>query len=74
MPTITISSRAHDAIRRSSTTASFNETGVQLPNGDWRVPLTSDTIDRLRQVQHAGETISDTIERILVFSTGGKLS
>lgn len=74
MPTVIISSRAHDAILRASKTPTFHEEGVQLPSGDWSVPLSSEVVDRLHAARHAGESLSDTIERVIVFGTGGRLS
>lgn len=63
MPIITITAQAKRAISRAAINA-FSSTGAQLPSGDWEIPLEETTLDRLRQAQFTGETISETIIRI----------
>lgn len=65
MPIITISHEAQLAIRGAATNP-FNQTGTQRPDGSWDVPVEQDTLDRIHEAQLAGETLSDTIIRVVL--------
>ncbi len=43
----------------------FKQTGKQLKNGTWNIPLDADTYLRLRTAAFAGESLSDTIIRLV---------
>jgi len=71
---VNISNRAMTLIRASLLQGhTFNQTGVQQPDGTWDVPLSEEVIDELTEQQLEGEHIKDTIERILSFYVHGGL-
>lgn len=77
MPIIRISDAVHRAIRAASTApGGFEAQGVRRSDGDWDVPITQDTLDRINKYRLEGESISDTILRgaTLAASGSGKLN
>lgn len=50
---------------QSRATLPFTHGGTQLSSGEWKVPLEEETIERLSKYQQKGESLSDTIFRIL---------
>jgi hypothetical protein len=68
MPTVTISNRAMDAIRKSAERPITE--GVRTGPDEWRVPLKDTTIDRINEAKLEGESISDAILRVV--ATAGR--
>jgi hypothetical protein len=42
--------------------------GRRLSNGNWRVPIETNTLQRLEKVRLKGETISDCIIRVVIIT------
>jgi len=63
MPNIRITKEVR-AIVRSHAEYDWKETGIQLPNGDWEVPISDKTLKKLIQKQLFGESINDCILRL----------
>jgi hypothetical protein len=63
---VTITDEAMRAIRAASTNG-FNQTGTRAADGSgvWNVPLHVDTLSRIHDARMAGETLSDTIIRVV---------
>lgn len=61
MPLIHITSEVHDLVRKHSK-YDFVETGTRLPNGDWNIPMSASTIEKLHRLP--GESINDCILRL----------
>lgn len=72
MPVINITREANDAIRAAAI-GTFKEAGKQCINGTWDVPIDAEVLSHLREMQAVGETISDTIVR-LVYTRTKKLN
>lgn len=53
------------ALVRSKAIKPFESTGRQLADGSWMVPLSDDVIEAVERKMLEGETISDTIIRLL---------
>jgi hypothetical protein len=65
MPQITITTHARSLLIASAIYP-FEETGSNRDDdGNWVVPISEVTLNALKAEQLAGETVSDTIERIL---------
>ena len=47
MPLIVITKEAHNLIKNARETMAFRETGRELPNGMWTVPVQVETFRRL---------------------------
>lgn len=60
---VKVSSLAYELIRKRSTTYTLSS-GTQLPDGNWLVELSPDTVARLEEHGYVYETVSDTIERL----------
>lgn len=61
---VNISAEAEAAIR-SKASQNFKSDAIACTDGTWDVPLQPDTIERLKAVAFEGETISDTIIRLI---------
>lgn len=53
---------------RSKAAGLFKQTGRRLKDGTWDVPLSFDTYERLQKVQLDGETMNDTIFRVVTLA------
>jgi hypothetical protein len=70
--TLEITAEAHASIRGAAMSdRPFQQTAQRLFNGNYLVPLSADTIDRLRKFALVGESISDTIIRLVAVKTQG---
>jgi hypothetical protein len=69
MPQVIITDECHQALLKASTLP-FLATGKKRANGDWQIPLEWCTIERLRRYQLQGESLSDTILRIVASHKG----
>lgn len=67
MPKIEITPQCHRAIRGAAIFP-FRETGVLLPNGNWRIDVDAEVFSAISRIQAVGETMSDTIERVIMTS------
>jgi hypothetical protein len=71
MSTIDITEQAMAAIRANVTPGhGFHQTATRLANGMWRVPVNDDTLERIQEHQLPGESVSETIYRILATRNG----
>lgn len=61
---VQLSNRAMAAIRAAAK-FTLREEGVRQPDGTWLVPFGKATVDRIRQRQLEGESLSDCVERTL---------
>jgi hypothetical protein len=43
----------------------FRETGVRQPDGDWLIPVSDETWERLEQHRQTGESDDDLLSRLL---------
>jgi hypothetical protein len=72
MPMIHLTDEAARALRACADRP-FQQTGTQRPDGSWDVPVEEDTLERLKNVQLAGESMSDTVMRVAIMAQqGGK--
>lgn len=72
MNNITITAEAHNAIR-SCARSNYEETGYQHSNGDWTIPLSDETLNKLHALMFPNETYSDLMIRLAAYdkSAGG---
>lgn len=68
--TTNITGEAAAAIRLAAEGHLNLDGATRRPDGSWDVDLGAGTIDRLEEIRAAGETISDTIIRLV--STSGR--
>lgn len=61
MPSIWLSNDAMNAIR--ATADNFKQTATRAPGGGWNTPISDEVLERLKQHQLPGETLSDTVLR-----------
>lgn len=66
---INITNEARLAIRGAALLP-FRETGTQRANGTWDIPVEETTLEAVRRQQQSGETLSDTLIRLV--ATAGK--
>jgi len=71
MKTITITKEANDALRKHARGVLNESCSVHLPDGQVRIQIDEETLDRLQSIAFAGESFSDTILRA-VAAMGGK--
>ena len=64
-----ISKETH-ALIRSKALLPFKHKGVQHEDGGWSVPINEEVIAKLQRLSFKGETMSDTIFRVLSFNSG----
>lgn len=69
MPTVTITKQCHDLIRANAELA-FRNTSTRLPSGNFSIPLSQDVYDRVIKYKLDGESISDSLIRILSTQKG----
>lgn len=48
----------------------FENNGTKLPDGNWKIPVSQEIVDRLSKHQMKDETLSDSIFRILSTQLG----
>jgi hypothetical protein len=58
------------AVIRGAAHGEFRQTGHRLTDGTWSVPFRQETVDRIKARQLLGETISDTLIRIMALACG----
>jgi hypothetical protein len=58
-------SREVEALLRAAAIYELKPTGRRLDNGDWIIPVDDDTLAYLEQHQFEGETLNDTILRLV---------
>ena len=63
MPDIEITDECRALIAAEFT---LEESGRQLPNGNWQLPVDAETLRRLQKVRLHGESVSDCIIRIII--------
>lgn len=71
--TLTISDEAARLIR-SIGYDNFQSSGQRLPDGNWSVPFDDEVIQHVDDQKLPGETVSDTIIRLIRLNTGVKPS
>lgn len=64
MPDVIITNECHQLIR-SRSVGGFRNTGQQMVDGTWMIPLERSTLEAVMSYRLDGETISDTIIRVL---------
>jgi len=64
MKTIKVSDATYRAIADAAILP-FRSTGNRLPDGDWLIPVEDETYERLREKRLPGETVDDTIQRMI---------
>lgn len=64
MPRIVISEECHRMIMAKAEWE-FKETGEKRADGTWSIPVDWELVKRIRTHQLSGETLNDTIHRIL---------
>lgn len=71
MPNVRVRNITMDAIRLAATApGGFDQRGTRRDDGDWDVPLSQETYDRVLATCLDGETMDDCIFRVL--ATAGK--
>jgi hypothetical protein len=71
MATIRITEETMAAIRRAAI-YDFHQTGRRQTDGTWLVEVSEAVAERIAEVAQSGETIDDTIQRIIRQSRGGR--
>jgi len=66
MKTIRISDLSFRTLASAAEFA-FKPKGRQLDDGSWLVPIEDEVLERLQQATFPGETIDDTIQRLVNF-------
>lgn len=64
MPTVRITEEPMAAIRRAAI-YDFRQTGRRQADGSWLVEISDERAARLQVSAHPGETIDDTVKRII---------
>jgi hypothetical protein len=64
MPTIRMTEETMAAIRRAAI-YDFHQTGKRQADGTWLVDVSDEVAARLEEFAHPGETIDDTVQRII---------
>jgi len=66
---INVTRRVRDLIRQKADPTRFRETAVECADGTFDVPIGDDTWERLLEHALDGESVSETIERMVMFDT-----
>ena len=73
MRTMVVRPETYKAIADAATLP-FHSTATKRLDGNWDVPVSEETYEKIKGIQYSNETDDDTIARILHFHCGGKLS